>query len=96
MVYPCRRHPLVTAQGLEVVQAGRRRWIDTHWFRGNSYFRIGLEWAKAALVNGWQLIQQVCFTSYRDPESAIASRPQHNKKADCLDFMVITVKFLPD
>ena len=28
----------VTAQGLEVVQTGRRRWIDTHWFRGNSYF----------------------------------------------------------
>ena len=86
----------VTAQGLEVVQSGRRRWIDTHWFRGNSYFRIGLEWTKAALLNGWQLIQKVCFTSYRDPEPAMASRVQHNKKAGRLDFMVITVKFLPD
>jgi len=86
----------VTAQGLEVVQSGRRRWIDTHWFRGNSYFRIGLEWTKAALFNGWQLIQQVCFTSYRDPEPAIASRQQHYKKAGRLDFSVITVKFLPD
>ena len=38
-------------------------------FAGNSYFRIGLEWTKAALFNGWQLIQQVCFTSYRDPET---------------------------
>ncbi|MGI8934892.1 MAG: hypothetical protein ACR2FS_12545 [Phormidesmis sp.] len=28
----------VTAQRLEVVQSGRRRWIDTHWFRSNSYF----------------------------------------------------------
>ncbi len=86
----------VTAQGLDVVQAGRRRWIDTHWFRGNSYFRIGLEWTKAALLNGWQLIQQVCFTAYLDPEPAMASRRQHNKKAGRLDFNVITVKFLPD
>lgn len=87
----------VTAQGLEVVHSGRRRWIDTHWFRGNSYFRIGLEWAKAALINGWQLIQHVAFTSHIDPEPAIASRPQHNKKAGrLLDFSVLTVKFLPD
>ena len=39
----------VTAQGVEVVDSGRRRWVDTHWFRGNSYFRIGLEWVKTAL-----------------------------------------------
>lgn len=86
----------VTAQGVEVVQAGRRRWIDTHWDRGNSYFRIGLEWAKAAMLNGWELIQQVCFTSHIDPQPAMASRTLHNKKAGRLDFMVITVKFLPD
>ncbi|MGD1896685.1 MAG: hypothetical protein ACFB16_06995, partial [Phormidesmis sp.] len=79
-----------------VVQSGRRRWIDTHWERGNSYFRIGLEWAKAALLNGWELIKQVCFTSYIDPEPAMASRTQYNKKAERLDFMAITVKFLPD
>ena len=86
----------VTAQGLEVVKAGRRRWIDTHWARGNSYFRIGLEWTKAALLNGWQLIKQVCFTSHIDPEPAMASRKEHNRKAGRFDFMVITVKFLPD
>ena len=86
----------VTAQGVEVVRAGRRRWIDSHWFRGNSYFRIGLEWTKAALLNGWQLIQQVCFTSHHDPQPAMASRTQHYKKAGRLDFRVITVKFLPD
>ena len=34
----------VTAQGAEVVDSGRRRWVDTHWFRGNSYFRIGWDW----------------------------------------------------
>ncbi|WP_293123957.1 hypothetical protein [Moorena sp. SIO4G3] len=37
----------VTAQGVEVVETGKRRWVDTHWFRGNSYFRIGWEWIKA-------------------------------------------------
>ncbi|MGB3766267.1 MAG: hypothetical protein WA947_06880, partial [Phormidesmis sp.] len=66
------------------------------WARGNSYFRIGLEWTKAALLNGWQLIKQVCFTSHIDPEPAMASRKEHNRKAGRLDFMVITVKFLPD
>lgn len=39
----------VTAQGIEVVESRRRRWIDTHWSRGNSYARIGTEWVKAAL-----------------------------------------------
>lgn len=57
---------------------------------------MGLEWAKAALINGWQLIQQVVFSSHRDPEPAMASRQQHHKKAYRLDVKVITVKFLPD
>jgi hypothetical protein len=39
-----------TAQGDAVVANGRRRWINTHWFRGNSYFRIGWEWIKASLL----------------------------------------------
>jgi hypothetical protein len=42
----------VTAQGDEVVARRRRRWIDTHWFRGNSYFRIAWEWVKAAWQKG--------------------------------------------
>ena len=36
----------VTAQGVEVVNSGKRRWVDPHWFRGNSYFRIGWDWVK--------------------------------------------------
>jgi hypothetical protein len=31
----------VTAQGVEVVESGKRRWVDPHWFRGNSYFASG-------------------------------------------------------
>ncbi|MDJ0573173.1 MAG: hypothetical protein QNJ53_29620 [Pleurocapsa sp. MO_192.B19] len=28
----------LSAQGVQVVDSGKRRWVDTHWFRGNSYF----------------------------------------------------------
>ena len=49
----------VSTQGVEVVRTGKRRWIDTHWFRSNSYFRIGWDWVKAALLNGWKLIDSV-------------------------------------
>jgi len=50
----------VTAQGVEVVATGKRRWVDTHWFRGNSYFRIGWQWVKTALECGWQLAKSKC------------------------------------
>ncbi len=29
------------SQGMKVVNKGRRRWIDLHWFRGLSYLKIG-------------------------------------------------------
>ena len=50
----------ITAQGVEVVAIGKRRWVDTHWFRGNSYFRIGWQWVKTALECGWQLAKSKC------------------------------------
>jgi len=31
----------LTAQGTEVVTQGKRRFVDPHWFRGSSYFKIG-------------------------------------------------------
>ena len=52
----------LTAQGVAVVKAGYRRRVDPHWFRGNSYFRIGWDWVKTALLQGWQLIESVCLT----------------------------------
>ncbi len=54
----------LTAQGVEVVESGKRRWVDTHWFRGNSYFRIGWKWIKTALENGWKLIRQIRYREY--------------------------------
>lgn len=86
----------VTAQGVEVVEAGKRRWVDVHWFRGNSYFRIGTDWVRSALIDGWRLIQQVHFFSNNDPEPAMASRRQHLKKAHRLEFQPLTVSLLPD
>ncbi|WP_250565111.1 transposase [Adonisia turfae] len=83
----------VTAQGVEVVETGKRRWIDTHWFRGNSYFRIGWEWIKTALENGWNLIRRVRFTSNHDPDPAMASRKQHEKRQYRLEFKIQTYQY---
>ena len=52
----------------EVVVRGKRRWVDIHWFRSNSYFRISWDWIQAALVNGWKLIYSVTFSSHHDPK----------------------------
>ena len=86
----------VTAQGVEVVDSGRRRWVDTHWFRGNSYFRIGLEWVKTALQDGWPLTSSIRFRANRDAEPAMASRQQHEKRLYRLEFKVFTFQFDPD
>ena len=83
----------VTAQGVEVVDTDKRRWVDTHWFRGNSYFRIGWEWVRAAIENGWQLICHVRFHSYRDPTPAKASRKQYEKRLYRLEFKVLTYHY---
>jgi len=85
----------VTAQGDEVVASGRRRWIDTHWFRGNSYFRIGWEWLKAAGIRGWQIIDDVCFTTHQDPEPAMASRKQHEQRLYRFEFQIQTWQYSP-
>ena len=69
-------------------QSGNRRRVDTHWFRGNSYFRIGWDWIKAAFSNGWQLLKTVILTSNQDPEPAMASRKQHETRLYRLEFQV--------
>jgi hypothetical protein len=83
----------VSAQGVEVVRAGKRRWVDTHWFRGNSYFRIGWDWVKAALLNGWKLLHCVTFSSNQDPNPAIASLKQHERRTYQLEFKVLTYSY---
>ena len=81
----------VSAQGVEVVASGNRQKVDTHWFRGNSYFRIGWDWVKGSFLNGWRVITTVQFTSNQDPEPAMASRQQHEKRLYQIEFKVQTL-----
>ncbi len=99
----------VSAQGVEVVDRGKRRWVDTHWFRGqrvrvdrrkttrghspSRYFRIGWDWIKASLLNGWKLINRVVFTKNHDPEPAMASRKQYEQHLYQLEFKVLTYSY---
>lgn len=85
----------VSAQGVAVVEAGKRRWVDAHWFRGNSYFRIGTDWIRTALQSGWLLIRSIRFTGIRDPEPAIASRQQHARRTYRIEFKILTYRYPP-
>jgi hypothetical protein len=42
----------LVAQGTEVVTQGKRRGVDTHGLRGQSYLKIGWQWEKLALSRG--------------------------------------------
>lgn len=63
----------LVCQGVEVQRTDKRRWVDPHWFRGNSYLRIGWNWCKHAKTKGWSLLQQWFLDPTPDPEPAIAS-----------------------
>lgn len=76
----------LVSQGTQVVNENKRRWVDPHWFRGNSYLRIGWNWVKAAFIQGWQLFLKLCLYGGEDPEPAIASKKQHEKRRKNFDF----------
>jgi len=59
-----------------VVADGKRRWVDAHWQRGNSYFRIDWNWLKGRLHQDWQLFPTIALQGNTDPASAIASKKQ--------------------
>jgi hypothetical protein len=62
--------------GTAVVQQGKRRLVDPHWFRGLSYLKIGWKWVSYALSRGYELISSVYLSSAGDPEPAMASKKQ--------------------
>jgi hypothetical protein len=62
--------------GTSVVQQGKRRLVDPHWFRGASYLKIGWKWVSYALSRGYALISSVYLSSAYDPEPAMASKKQ--------------------
>ena len=73
---------LLTVQGQQVVATGKRRWVDAHWQRGNSYLRMGWNWLKGVLHQGWQLFQTISLDGCADPEPASASKKQTPKQLE--------------
>lgn len=71
----------LVSQGTVVVDQGKRRWVDPHWFRGSSYLKIGWDWIRRALSQGWALFTRLYLLGGPDPEPAKASRKQHAQRA---------------
>ncbi len=69
----------LVAQGTEVVTQGKRRWVDAHWFRGQSYLKIGWNWVKLAVSKGYDLITKLHVSPEADPVPAMASKIQPQK-----------------
>jgi hypothetical protein len=86
---------LLTVQGQQVIVAGKRRWVDAHWQRGNSYFRIGWNWFKGVLHQGWQLFTTVALQGGHDPAPASASKKpkKQDKKRLEREFTVRSYSF---
>ena len=59
--------------GTQVVAQQKRRWVDPHWLRGNSYLRIGWQWVKSALARGWELFATLHLSGTPDPDPCRAS-----------------------
>ena len=70
---------VLTVQGQQVIAHDKRRWVDCHWQRGNSYLRIGWSWLKGVLHQGWQLFCTITLEGAQDPEPAFASKKQSQK-----------------
>ena len=66
----------LVSQGTAVVSSEQRRLVDPHWFRGNSYLKIGWKWTKKAIIQGWNLIHLLFLDDQPDPFPSISSRTQ--------------------
>ena len=66
-------------QAVKVVENGWRHWVDPHWHRGMSYFRIGHSWIHLSLTEGRELFGELYLCERVDPEPAMASRKQADK-----------------
>jgi len=85
----------LVSQGTEVVASGKRRWVDAHWNRGNSYLKIGWKWVMRALIKGYELISRMLLSPLPDPEPAIASRKQHKKRKEKRIWVLVTTIYQP-
>lgn len=76
----------LTSSGTEVVKSGQRRMIDPHWFRGQSYLRIGWDWLRQALVRGLKLFNFISLYGGPDPDPAVASFAEYDKQRQKFKF----------
>jgi Transposase DDE domain len=76
----------LVSQGTAVVKRGKRRLVDPHWSRGTSYLKIGWKWVSYALSRGYELLTSVYLSSEGDPEPAIASKKQEQRRQDRFAF----------
>lgn len=82
----------LTVQGQQVVATGKRRWVDAHWERGNSYFRIGWNWCKGCLHKDWSIFPTILLQGGADPQPALASKKQAQKHSQ-REFTVKSYRF---
>jgi len=68
--------------GTSVVQQGKRRFVAPHWLRGTSYLKIGWPWVIYALSRGYVLITSVYVSRESDPEPAVASKKQAQRRQE--------------
>ena len=59
-------------------------------------FELALVWVKAAFEKGWELIRSVRFISHHDPDPAMASRKQDEKRRYRLEFQIHTFVYAPE
>ena len=85
---------LLTVQGQQVVSSGKRRVVDCHWQRGNSYLRIGWNWFKGIFHHGWHLFPTIALQGQLDPDPAFASKKQLQNQLQ-REFIVRSYSFVP-
>jgi hypothetical protein len=76
----------LVSQGTEVVEQNQRRQVDPHWFRGQSYLKIGWNWIRHSLRKGWDIISGFRLSGEPDPEPAKASQKQYLKRLTRFDY----------
>lgn len=62
----------------QVVTTGKRRWVDAHWERGNSYFRMGGTGGRGAWTKTGQSFPPFCcrVALTPNPRSPLKSEPR--------------------
>ena len=85
---------LLTVQGQQVVASGKRRLVDCHWQRGNSYLRIGWNWFKGMFHQRWHLFFTLALQGQLDPDPAFASKKQVQNQLQ-REFTVKSYSFTP-